>query len=223
MKILVDGGSGFVGSETIKLLEEKGHEVFNYDLMLGYDIRDESQLYEVCEEFKPDRWLHLAAIARFADADKDPKLAFETNVLGTKNVVEVCKNYIFLWFIQVVEVPPCHSIITQLHIRKKYPPRQFSYGCTKALGEYLVKEHQPHIILRYGHLFGNGKLGSRHGIVAGFYDRIKRGLEPTLYGGDQTNDFVYIYDVAKANVLALQQNLITGMKHIMWDRSRTYC
>lgn len=199
---MVDGGSGFVGTETIKLLESEGHEVFNYDLMEGYDIRDSEQIDEVASvEFRPDRWLHLAAIARFADADKDPKLALETNVVGTKNVVEVCKK---------LHIPLVYSSTGSVYMPiTEEPPvtEEFKaqgnsvYGCTKFQGELYVKEHTPHIILRYAHLYGREK--RMHGLIGGFLDRIERGLAPTLYGGKQSNDFTYIKDVAMANLKAL--------------------
>jgi dTDP-4-dehydrorhamnose reductase len=92
-KVLITGSEGFVGKETKILFKKKNIFNFSYDLMLGYDIRSIDQLMSVCFEYKPNVVLHLAAIARFSDADKDPKLAFETNVVGTKNVVEVCKKF----------------------------------------------------------------------------------------------------------------------------------
>lgn len=202
MNILVTGSSGFVGSETVRLLEKDGHKVFRYDLMEGYDIRDAKQLDEVVSMNVPDRILHLAAIARFADADKDPKLAFETNVIGTANVVAIAKKH---------HIPVVYSSTGSVYmpitdftgaIKEDWPAKGNSvYGCTKYMGELYVREHTPHIILRYAHLYGKEK--RMHGLIGGFMDRIQRGLAPTLYGGKQSNDFTYIKDVAHANVLAL--------------------
>jgi dTDP-4-dehydrorhamnose reductase len=72
MKVLITGDRGFVGTETKKFLEANNVEWIGYDLMEKYDIRDILQLEEVVKMVNPDRILHLAAIARFADADKDP-------------------------------------------------------------------------------------------------------------------------------------------------------
>lgn len=202
MQILITGGGGFVGNETRKLLNDTGHEVFSYDLMDGYDIRDAEQLDDIFKTVKPDRILHLAAIARFADADKDPKLAFETNVVGTANVAHMAKKY---------HVPVVYSSTGSVYmpitdftgtIKETWTAKGNSvYGCTKYLGECYIREVNPHIILRYAHLYGKEK--RMHGLIGGFTDRIQRGLAPTLYGGKQSNDFTYIKDVARSNVLAL--------------------
>jgi nucleoside-diphosphate-sugar epimerase len=75
------------------------------------------------------------------------------------------------------------------------------YGCTKLMGEKYVEQHTPHIILRYAHLYGKEKRG--HGLIGGYWDRIQRGLKPKLFGGNNTNDFCFIKDIAKANYLAV--------------------
>ena len=201
MKILITGNKGFVGAETQRLLTDLGYEVIAYDLMDGYDIRDLTQLEEVVKFYKPNRVLHLAAIARFSDADADPKLAFQTNVIGTANIVQICKKY---------HIPLVYSSTGSVYMPiKQKPPitEEFNacgnsvYGCVKYMGELYVKEHNPHIILRYAHLYGKEK--RMHGLIGGFTDRIQRGLAPTLYGGKQSNDFTYIKDIARANYLAL--------------------
>lgn len=225
MKILITGDKGFVGNETRKLIESKTienfdyqnwsttailrhkkdfaeHEVIGYDLMDGYDIRDRRQLEDVVSLRRPDRILHLAAIARFADADANPQLAYETNVLGTKNVAEVAAKY---------HIPLVYSSTGSVYmpitdyagaIQENWAAKGNSvYGCTKYAGETYVAQHNPHIILRYAHLYGKEK--RMHGLIGGFMERIQRGLAPTLYGGKQSNDFTYIKDVARANYLAL--------------------
>ena len=201
MKILITGNLGFVGAETQKLLEKEGHRVVGYDLMEGYDICDKNLLEQIVDEVRPDRILHLAAIARFEEADKNPKLAFETNVIGTKNVAEVARKF---------HIPVLYSSTGSVYMPiKEVPPitEEFKtcgnsvYGCSKYVGETFIKECNPFIILRYAHLYGKEK--RMHGLIGGFLERIKRGLAPTLYGGKQSNDFTYIKDVARANLLAL--------------------
>ncbi len=207
MKILITGDKGFVGSATRKFIEgyaettgEK-YQIVGYDLMDNKDIRDAQQLEGVITEEAPQRILHLAAIARFSEADKDPKTAYETNVLGTRNVAAIAAKY---------HIPLVYASTGSMYmpINQKPPiTEEFTacgnsvYGCSKFAGETYVKQHSPHIILRYAHLYGKEK--RMHGLIGGFMDRISRGLAPTLYGGKQSNDFTYIADVAKANFLAL--------------------
>lgn len=200
MKFLITGDRGFVGEATKRIAID--HEIVGFDIMDGRDIRDEDVLYEVVEKERPDRILHLAAIARFSEADKDPYLAFKTNVEGTELVVRVANAF---------NIPLVYASTGSVYMPiKREPPitEDFPamgnsvYGCTKYMGEEFVRRAKvPHIILRYAHLYGKEK--RHHGLIGGFMDRINRGLAPTLYGGKQSNDFTYIKDVATANLLAL--------------------
>lgn len=208
MRILITGDMGFVGAETRRLLEAQGHQVVGFDIMKGCDIRDIRQLECAMLPNQPERILHLAAIARFADADADPMLAHETNVLGTRNVAEVASKH---------HIPVVYASTGSVYmpIKEKPPISELFgscgnsvYGCTKYLGElYIRRGSAPWIVLRYAHLYGQEK--RMHGLIGGFLARIERGLAPTLYGGRQSNDFTYIKDVAKANAMAVTAT---------WDR-----
>jgi len=201
-RIFVTGGSGFVGTPTCKALEEKGYEVFNFDLKTGHDIRNMEDLQREMES--DDIILHLAAIARFAEADADPVTAFETNVEGTRNVVDVAAYY----SIKRIVYASTGSVYMPIHeeppITEEFPTIGNSvYGCCKNLGELYIKDSGvDYVILRYAHLYGQGKIG--HGAIGGFIDRMERGLQPKLYGGKQSNDFTYIKDIVDANILAIE-------------------
>lgn len=199
MKIFITGNLGFIGKETQELLETKGHEVFGFDIMSGFDIRDKDQLNKTVEQFQPDRILHLAAIARFDDCDNNPILALETNVIGTKNVSEIAAKY---------HVPMVYSSTGSVYMPIIQDPpitEEFRvcgnsvYACTKYLGELYMKD--PYIILRYAHIYGKEKRTA--GLVGNFINRIQRGLSPILYGGKQGTDFIYVEDIATANLTAL--------------------
>lgn len=201
MKILITGDRGFVGVETKKFFEGNKIEIVGYDIMENRDIRDGGQLDLFISQVRPDRILHLAAIARFAEADKDPRLAFETNALGTLNIAKAAAKF---------HIPIVYASTGSVYMPiKKEPPitEEFEamgnsvYGCSKYLGELYIKQFgNPYIILRYAHLYGKEK--RQHGLIGGFLERIERGLAPTLYGGKQSNDFTYVKDVAVANYLA---------------------
>lgn len=202
MRVLVTGNRGFVGSATTQLLEDEGHKVVGYDIMDGLDIRDRDQLGTIIRRLQPDRILHLAAIARFAEADANPLLAHSTNVIGTQIIAEQASR---------LHVPLVYASTGSVYMPiAEEPPitEEFAvagnsvYGVTKLLGEkYVATSTAPWMVLRYAHLYGPEK--RLHGLVGGFIERIERGLAPTLYGGQQSNDFTYIADVARANLLAL--------------------
>jgi len=232
MRVLVTGGLGFVGQETVRQLPLDGvNDRLIYDAMSGQDIRDQDKFREVVSDWKPDRILHLAAIARFADADADPLLAMETNVVGTRNVVQVASD---------LRVPLVYASTGSVYMPiKREPPitEDFEasgnsvYGCTKYMGElHVMQSKAPWIILRYSHLYGKEKRG--HGLIGGFLDRINRGLAPTLYGGKQSNDFLYVKDVARANLLAVNAswdkwrqiyNIGTGEELSAFDAGKMVC
>ena len=201
-KVIVTGGSGFVGSNTIKELKAQGFEVFNYDLTEGYDIRDYKQFADIVNP--GDRILHLAAVARFNDADKDPLLTLETNVLGTDNVARAAKEKNADRIVYSSTGSVYMPVDGEPPITEKFTARGNSvYACAKYQGELLIRKHNPtFVILRYGHLYGEGKIG--HGAIGGFIDKMSRDLKPVVYGGKQSNDFTYILDIVQANLLALE-------------------
>ncbi len=201
MKVIVTGGNGFVGSHTIKALKEKGYEVLNYDISEGYDLLNKKQLKSVIK--KGDKVLHEAAIARFADADKNPLLTYEVNVLGTKNVVEACEENLAERLVYA-STGSVYMPLVKVPITEDDPIRGNSvYGCSKAVAEkYVQKCKIPWIVLRYAHLYGEGKIG--HGAIGGFIAKMKQGLSPVIFGGEQSNDFTYIKDVVNSNILALE-------------------
>jgi len=210
--IIITGGSGFVGSHTIKALKEKGYDVLNYDIKEGYDIRDFNQL---CSVIKPgNKILHLAAIAKFDEADDDPEKTWTTNVEGSDLIAKVAKknkaervvySSTGSVYMPIEEKPP---------ITENFKVRGNSiYGCSKHFGELAVKRAGiPYIILRYAHLYGEGKLGS--GAIGGFISRMKKGLAPVLYGGKQSSDFTYIKDIVQANLLALESDKLNETYNI---------
>lgn len=202
MKVVVTGGCGFVGSATIKALEEQGYEIFNFDLLRGYDVCNRYHLESIVE--KGDKILHLAAVSRFDSSDLNPARAFKINVGGTYNVLETAKKNqaerVIFSSTGSVYMPIKKIPINENHIVKG----NSVYGCSKAFADNLCSDFSKEmnvIILRYSHLYGKEKNWAG---IHNFVNRLKRGLKPVIYGGKQTTDFCYIDDIVQANLLALQ-------------------
>lgn len=196
MKVLVTGSSGFVGAAQLHALPD----YIPFDLLLGDDLRDAESIRRKAAGCQ--RILHLAAVARFSDADANPHATHEINVVGTRNVALVADELripvVFgstgSVYMPLAKEPP---------ITENFPALGNSiYGCSKRFAElYIEAMRAPWIILRYAHLYGPGK--KLHGLIGGFVDKIESGLRPVLFGGAQTNDFTYISDIVTANTAAL--------------------
>jgi len=191
MKILITGDCGFIGTHTKRALKKKGYEVIGYDIKRDprEDICNSEHLSYFIE--KGDKILHLAAVSRFRDADNNPAEAWRTNVGGTASVLETATKKkaerIVYSSTGSALMPIWTNPITEHNTDLE---GNSHYGMTKAAAEKLFRLSQykvPYVILRYGHIYGKGKIG--HGAVNIFIERMERGLKPVIYGGKQSNEF----------------------------------
>jgi len=219
LKIIVTGSEGFVGKHTVEALKNKGHTVVGFDHNIDekLDIRNYDSLCDVID--RGDRILHLAAVARFDKSENNPQLAYSTNVGGTANVIKAA--------IEKQAEKVVHASTGSVYMPLRwYPVREdhpiqgnSHYGLSKAFAEQMYWYNKmPYIILRYGHIYGPGKL--RHGAIGGFLNRMERGLKPVLFGGNQSNTFVYVKDIVQANLLALSSTSL-GTYNIGSEEERT--
>jgi len=216
LKVIVTGANGFIGMHTVRGLLKKGYNVEAVDVRTEglkefsknkrCAIRDMDILDE---DFKSliemgDKVLHLAAIARFEAAEPNPQRAVRVNVEGTLNIIQACveKKADRLVYSSTGSV---YSLNAPVPIREDAPREPSSiYGLTKKMAEDWIMFYGgrlPYVILRYGYIYGKGK---DWGAVGAFLKRLSSNQQPVVFGGDQTNDFVYVKDVVKANLLALE-------------------
>jgi len=209
MSVVVTGANGFIGMHTVRELLKEGYKVKAVDIHID-NLRQlkskhlrlykrditQDKLSHIVK--KGDTVLHLAAVSRFSTAQQNPELAIKVNVLGTLRMLEASKKarkFIFSSTGSVYKV-------TSSPIREDFPrePRNI-YGLSKKMAEDLIMISKvPYIILRYGYVYGPGK---QHGAVGSFINRIVNGEPPIIFGGSQVNDFTYIKDIVKANLLAI--------------------
>lgn len=227
MKILVTGGAGFIASHVADAYAKAGHRVIIIDnLTTGFrrnvnpeakfykeDIRNLEALRRIFHKEKPHIVNHHAAIAEVVKSVRNPIPTFETNVIGTANVLlaggEVgIKKFIFSSTGGAIYGEP-----KKIPADEHTPPIALSpYGLSKFLGEEIIKFYHrqfsfDYFIFRYPNVYGprqNPK--GEAGVVAIFGGLMKSGKRPTIFGdGSKTRDYVFVNDIVRANIIALRR------------------
>ncbi len=217
MKVLVTGGSGFVGSHVVDNLRDKGVGVRVFDMVIP-EYRDDIEFYQGSllnlEQMRMavsgvDAVFHLGAVADVNDVFLEPHYSEAINVRGAINVLEAAKNakvgkVIYgstTWVYSEAESNDVDET-TPLHA-----PSHF-YTATKLAGEYYCQSYSKLYgldvtILRYGIPYGPR---ARDGAVIPIFVKKALNGEPLTIAGDgsQFRKFIYVEDLAEGNVLALQ-------------------
>lgn len=230
-RVLVTGGAGFIGSNIARLLLEESYRVSVLDnFTTGYqenldglsevtvtvgDIRDESEIAQALNGV--DAIIHLAASVGNARSLKDPMLDSDINVLGTLKILEAARK---AGITKVVysSSAAIYGETQHLPIDEDHPLRpETPYGVSKLGGEgqclcYGRLYAMDIVCLRYFNVYGPNQRYDAYGnVIPIFADRLVRGEPLTIYGdGEQTRDFVHVRDVAKANLLGLRAQGVTG-------------
>ena len=237
MRVIVTGGAGFIGSWTVEVIVNNGHEVFVVDdlstgdpknlsrvtgkaEMIMCDVSDFRSVNEIFHRVRPDAVVHLAAIVSVDEVAEDPMRGFEVNVRGTLNLLEVAREYGAERFVYASSAA-VYGDPVKLPITEEHPTRPKNvYGATKLAGEALVNAYRgnyglPTVVLRYFNVYGpRMRPGPYSGVIRKFIEAILGGEPITIFGdGEQTRDFVYVEDVARANLVALESGA-TGVYNI---------
>src|SRR5437764_14295319 len=229
MRILVTGGAGFIGSHIVDQCIAAGHAVAVVDNLWDEgggkktnlnpqarfyhaDITDETALDKIFAEVKPEVVSHQAAQHSVAISTKNPQLDARVNVLGLLNVLTNCTR-VGTRKIVFASSGATYGTPVRLPIDEDVPQRPESpYGITKMVTEYYLHYWQEahgltYTALRYGNVFGprqdpNGEAG----VIAIFAQRfLKKDSVRIDWDGEQEKDYVYVGDVARANLLAFER------------------
>lgn len=224
MKILVTGGAGFIGSHISDAYINAGHSVVIFDnLSMGVkeninpkakfyqlDIRDE-KVKEIFEQEKFDIVNHHAAQMDVRKSVDDPMFDASVNIIGVLNLLENCKTYGIKKFIFASTGGAIYGEQDYFPADENHPVRPLSpYGITKlATEKYLFYYEQvfglPYVVLRYANVYGpRQNPHGEAGVIAIFAKKMLEGGQPHINGdGKQTRDYVFVEDVVRANILAL--------------------
>lgn len=229
MKVLVTGGAGFIGSHIVDQLISAGHEVAVVDSLWAEgggkesnlnpkarfyraDITDEAALARVFDEVRPEAVSHQAAQHSVAVSTKNPQLDARVNVIGLLNVLSNSTR-VGVKKVVFASSGATYGTPTRLPIDEDTPQRPESpYGITKMVAEHYLRYWQEsqglnYTALRYGNVYGprqdpNGEAG----VIAIFAKRFLTHQPVRIdWDGEQRKDYVFVEDVARANVLALSR------------------
>lgn len=236
-KVLITGGAGFIGSHTADLLLSKNIPVRvldnlssgfrrnlpqNHDLLefVEGDICDKSMVNKCMDGVS--HCMHLAAQVSVVASLEDPEFSAQQNIVGFVNVIEAAKNHQLERLVYASSAAIYGNPVV-IPLPEDVAKTQLSpYGIEKQVNEQYAALYQ--------YLYQTSSLGQRFfnvfgprqdpkspyaGVIALFVDRISQGLPLTVYGdGEQTRDFIYVGDVARANVAALEALSVEGACNI---------
>ena len=232
-RILITGGAGFIGSHLAEYLLKKNNKITIIDNFSTGNLSNILEIKNKVEIIRADvskigTWgrsfknkdiiFHLAALSDIVPSVENPSDYFNSNVIGTFNVLEMTKKYQIKKFIYAAS-SSCYGI------PKKYPTSeqaeispQYPYALTKNLGEQLVINWNriykiPAISLRLFNVYGpRVKNSNNYGAMFGIFMAQKLANKPfTVVGdGNQTRDFTYVTDVCRAFEVASKNKNCVG-------------
>ncbi len=232
-KYLVTGGAGFIGGHIVELLVSEGHDVTVFDnfctgnmanlaavedrvKVIRGDICDLDALRAAAEG--KDHIIHQAAEISVFRSLEEPGFVNEVNVGGTMNVLISAREHGVKRVVLASSSAIYGDTGTQPQ-KEDFPPQPLSpYGASKIAGEYYLSVfHQVYgletVRLRYFNVFGprQNPQSQYAAVIPKFIDRILKGQELIIHGdGEQTRDFVYVANVARANYLATTAADVAG-------------
>ena len=225
MKIVVTGGAGFIGSHVVDAYVAAGHQVIVVDNLSAGKVEhvnpaarliemdvNEPALVDLFLAERPDVVNHHAANASVSVSVRRPRFDATQNVLGTINLLEAAVQAEVSRFVYVSSGGAMYGNPERLPMDEGHPSNPISpYALSKHTGERYVRifglEHGlPWISLRYANVYGprQDPFGEG-GVIAIWCQNLMDGVAPEIHwDGEQSRDFVYVGDCARANLFALE-------------------
>ena len=220
MKYVVTGGSGFIGSHLVELLKNKGDVVIlDRESPSFIDIADCKNNNKILDLIQgADYVFHLAAETSVPRSIENPLCYNDNNVNGIVNMLTLSRDLGVKRFIFSATSAVYGNPYFTPTSEDSDPNPMSPYGLQKLIGEQYCKLYADiydieTVSLRYFNVFGERMptKGSYCSVIGSFKEKLKNKKPLTIYGnGDQSRDFVYVKDVAKANLAAAESIDVGG-------------
>ena len=228
MRALVTGGAGFIGSNLVDALLDRGDEVTIVDdfssgrrenlrtaiargaALEEADIRDAERLRRAFAGARPDIVFHLAAQIDVRKSIEDPAFDAGVNVVGTINLLEAARQTGVKRVVNTSTGGAIYGDADEMPTPESAPARPMAaYGQSKFCAEAYCGWYErlyglSSVILRYGNVYGPRQdPHGEAGVVAIFCGKVLAGERPLIFGdGRQTRDYTYVGDIVAANLAA---------------------
>ena len=235
MNILVTGGAGFIGSHLVDGLIAEGHHVIIVDnlstgsrknlnpkaVFYEEDIRHTDALDRIFADEQVQIVFHEAAQTLVPYSMEHPKEDAELNIMGLINVLDMCRKYHVEKIIFSSSAAVYGDNLNVL-LKEDQPlmPTSF-YGLTKVTAEKYIQLYHDvfglsYAILRYSNVYGERQGSHGEGGVGYVFSKaLAKGTDLTSLGdGEQSRDFIYVKDVARANIKAMDAAVPSGIYNV---------
>lgn len=228
MKILVTGGAGFIGSHVAEAYVRAGHQVAVFDnfssgreeyvpkgvQLFEGDITNLARVEAVLQEFQPEVLNHHAAHIQVGFSVQNPQFDAQNNILGLLNLLETARKQGTVKKVIMASTGGAMYGDQPVPFVETMEPQPLSpYGISKRSGElylhfYFIQYGISSVVLRYSNVYGpRQNPHGESGVIAIFMEKLLKGEQAVINGtGENTRDYVYVEDVAQANVAALEYN-----------------
>lgn len=222
-KVLVTGGAGFIGSHIVDALVNSGHKVAVVDDLSTGKVGNlhrratfyntsiaNPKLGDLFSEFQPEAVIHQAANTVIQKSVADPTFDAEQNIMGSLNLITLCivsgvKKVVFASSGGAIYGEPAWCPVGESHPVRPISPYGVSKRCVELYLEHYAKDLS-YTILRYANVYGPRQdPEGEAGVVAIFRGQMLADKLPTIFGdGSKTRDYIHVYDVAAANLMAMK-------------------